>query len=167
MWKWRLGDFPGCPVGKTLCFHCRELRSQMLCIVAKKKKIWRQGMGLRCQKPRNMWGYQNLKGARKDSSLQAEKWVWSCHTSIQTSSLQNSETTHLHVSMSTHLCEFSWHFFFLSHCTTCGILVPWPGIEPVPLQQKCRVLTTGPPGKSLMILLHSNPSKLNVVCYTE
>ena len=112
MWKWRLGDFPGCPVGKTLCFHCRELRSQMLCIVAKKKKSWRQGMGLRCQKPRNMWGYQNLKGARKDSSLQAEKWVWSCHTSIQTSSLQNSETTHLHVSMSTHLCEFSWHFFF-------------------------------------------------------
>ena len=38
MWKWRLGDFLGCPVGKTLCFHCRELRSQMLCIVAKKKK---------------------------------------------------------------------------------------------------------------------------------
>ena len=27
-------DFPGDPVGKTLCFHCRELRSQMLCIVA-------------------------------------------------------------------------------------------------------------------------------------
>ena len=25
-------------MGKTLCFHCRELRSQMLCIVAKKKK---------------------------------------------------------------------------------------------------------------------------------
>ena len=30
----------------------------------------------------------------------------------------------------------------------CRILVPQPGIEPVPLQRKHRVLTAGPPGKS-------------------
>ena len=30
----------------------------------------------------------------------------------------------------------------------CRILVPQPGVEPRPLQWKCRVLTTGPPGKS-------------------
>ena len=50
MWKWRLGDFPGCPVGKTLCFHCRELRSQMLCIVAKKKKNLEAGDGITLSK---------------------------------------------------------------------------------------------------------------------
>ena len=33
----------------------------------------------------------------------------------------------------------------------CGILVPQPGIEPGPLQWKRRVLTTGPPGNSLII----------------
>ena len=32
------------------------------------------------------------------------------------------------------------------HCEVCGILVPWPGIEP--LQWKHGVLTTRPPGKS-------------------
>ena len=31
-----------------------------------------------------------------------------------------------------------------------GIIVHPPGIEPVPLQWKYRVLTTGPPGKSLI-----------------
>jgi len=30
----------------------------------------------------------------------------------------------------------------------CGILVPWPGIEPVSLALEGRFLTTGPPGKS-------------------
>ena len=24
------------------------------------------------------------------------------------------------------------YFFFWPHCTACGILVPWPGIKPVP-----------------------------------
>ena len=41
-------------------------------------------------------------------------------------------------------------FFFFWLCfLVCGILVPQPGIEPVPLQWKCGVSTTGPPGKSL------------------
>ena len=33
--------------------------------------------------------------------------------------------------------------------TACGILVPQPGIKPVPLARKHGVLTTGPPGKSI------------------
>ena len=38
----------------------------------------------------------------------------------------------------------------------CGILVPWPGIEPISLQWKQGVLTTRPPGKShSQVLLHS------------
>ena len=32
-----------------------------------------------------------------------------------------------------------------------GILVPWPGIEPVLLALEGKVLTTGPPGKSLFV----------------
>ena len=39
----------------------------------------------------------------------------------------------------------SFFFFFLA---ACGILVPWPGIDPCPLHWKHGVLTTGPPGKS-------------------
>ena len=31
---------------------------------------------------------------------------------------------------------------------TCGILVPWPGIEPMLSASEGRVLTTGSPGKS-------------------
>ena len=30
----------------------------------------------------------------------------------------------------------------------CGILPPWPGIEPAPPALEGKVLTTGPPGKS-------------------
>ena len=30
----------------------------------------------------------------------------------------------------------------------CGILAPWPGIEPAPPTLEDEVLTTGPPGKS-------------------
>jgi len=37
-------------------------------------------------------------------------------------------------------------FFFWLHCAACGILVPWPGIEPA--FPKCRLLTTGPLGNS-------------------
>ena len=37
-------------------------------------------------------------------------------------------------------------FFFLVQHTACGILVPWPGIEPRPWQWKHRVLTSGLPG---------------------
>ena len=39
-------------------------------------------------------------------------------------------------------------FFFWPCCVACGILVPQPGIAPVPLQWKHLVLTTGPPGNS-------------------
>ena len=31
----------------------------------------------------------------------------------------------------------------------CGILAPWPGIEPTPPALEGKVLTTGLPGKSL------------------
>ena len=44
-----------------------------------------------------------------------------------------------------HFCLF---VCFWPHSVAWGILVPWPGIEPVPLQWKHRVLTTGPPGNS-------------------
>ena len=37
----------------------------------------------------------------------------------------------------------------LSCPTACGILVPWPAIEPMPPALEGRFLTTGPPGKSL------------------
>ena len=33
--------------------------------------------------------------------------------------------------------------------TGCGILVPWPGIKPVPSALEGKVLTTEQPGKSL------------------
>ena len=39
-------------------------------------------------------------------------------------------------------------FYLLLCCTACRILIPWQGREPIPLQWKCRALTTGPPGKS-------------------
>ena len=40
-----------------------------------------------------------------------------------------------------------YYYFIFSPCyMACGSLVPWPGIEPVSLQYKCWVLTTGPPG---------------------
>ena len=37
----------------------------------------------------------------------------------------------------------------------CGILAPRPGIEPVPPALEGKVLTTGPPGKSLVCILYS------------
>ena len=42
-------------------------------------------------------------------------------------------------------------FIFWLHLAACGILVPRPGMEP--LLWKCRVLTTGPLGKSLIPIL--------------
>ena len=39
--------------------------------------------------------------------------------------------------------------FFWAHHAACGMLVACPGIDPCPLQWKCGVLTTGPPGNSL------------------
>ena len=39
-------------------------------------------------------------------------------------------------------------FFFWLSCEACGILVPWPGIEPGPLAVKAQSLTTGRPRNS-------------------
>ena len=33
----------------------------------------------------------------------------------------------------------------------CGILVPWPGVKPVPSTLESKVLNTGPPGKFIFI----------------
>ena len=53
-------------------------------------------------------------------------------------------------------------FFFWSCLTTCRILVPQPGIEPVPPAFRHRVFTTGPPGKSLG-LVYLEPKVLSAV----
>ena len=37
--------------------------------------------------------------------------------------------------------------------TTCGMLVPWPGMEPTPPALQVEILTPGPPGKSQIIYL--------------
>ena len=42
---------------------------------------------------------------------------------------------------------FSFFLFFFFGCVACRILVPWPGVKLMPLQWKCRVFTTGQPGK--------------------
>ena len=39
----------------------------------------------------------------------------------------------------------------LSHPEACGILVPWPGINPVSPALEGRLLVPGPPGKSSVI----------------
>ena len=44
---------------------------------------------------------------------------------------------------------FTHLFIKLLGYMACGILVPQPGVEPVPLNWKCRVLTPGLPGRSL------------------
>ena len=55
--------------------------------------------------------------------------------------------------------SFTWLHWIL--VATCGILVPRPGIEPVPLHWEHRILTTGASGKSLYMYLYfrrKNPS---------
>ena len=42
--------------------------------------------------------------------------------------------------------------FWIFGPRACGVLAPRPGIEPVTPALKGRVLTTGPPGKSLKTL---------------
>ena len=42
---------------------------------------------------------------------------------------------------------FCFMFWFFGRWA-CGILAPWPGIEPAPSALESEVLTTGPPGKS-------------------
>ena len=51
------------------------------------------------------------------------------------------------------LCIYSlFLFIYWPHRTACRILVPWPGIEPVPLHCKYGVLTTALSGNSLYSL---------------
>ena len=56
----------------------------------------------------------------------------------------------LHPPVSNSLIFLSF-FFFWPPLAACGILLPQPGIEPMPLQWKHGVLTTGPLGKSFNI----------------
>ena len=53
------------------------------------------------------------------------------------------------------LLQYCYCFMFSCFfgCKTCGILAPWPGIEPAPPVLEGKVLTTGPPGKSLTKVL--------------
>ena len=44
-------------------------------------------------------------------------------------------------------CSSSWGMCKVSCLVACGVLVPWPGTEPVSPALKGRFLTTGPPGK--------------------
>ena len=46
-----------------------------------------------------------------------------------------------------HSVEGRLNSYFWLHQVAGGILVPWPGIESMPPEWKCRVLTTGLPGK--------------------
>ena len=48
---------------------------------------------------------------------------------------------------------FCLFFNFWPHYTACGILVPQPEIKPTPLALEGWVLTTGPPRKSLCIII--------------
>ena len=51
--------------------------------------------------------------------------------------------------------HFTFLFFFLFFlgCGACGILAPWPGIEHTLHALEGEILTTGPPGNSLILLL--------------
>ena len=49
------------------------------------------------------------------------------------------------------LC-FGFFLFLFGH-KACGILVPQPGIKPATPALEGKVLTTGPPGKSLFLAL--------------
>ena len=53
-------------------------------------------------------------------------------------------------------------FFFFFGQEACGILHPWPGIEPASFALEVKVLTTGPPGKSL----NFNKKKLKYSWFT-
>ena len=45
----------------------------------------------------------------------------------------------------------------------CGILASQPGIEPTPHELEGEVLTTGPPGKSLWVLLFIQQVFINLL----
>ena len=71
----------------------------------------------------------------------------------------------LHIGSSLHRVEvFVWCIVCLlaahrlSCSMACGILVPWPGTEPMSPALPGRLLTTGPPGKSLNLSLFDKGS---------
>ena len=47
-------------------------------------------------------------------------------------------------------------FSLWPHLMACAILVPQPGIKPTPSCTGSRVLTTGPPGKSLFLVFFNH-----------
>ena len=49
---------------------------------------------------------------------------------------------------------FIYLFIFPPHCAACGILLPWPGIKPIPLALECRVFSSRLPRKSLSVTSH-------------
>ena len=53
-------------------------------------------------------------------------------------------------------------FGFFGH-EACGILAPWPGIEPTPTALEGEVLTTEPPGKSLHCLFTTADNWIDIV----
>ena len=52
------------------------------------------------------------------------------------------------------LLQYSFYFIFLfiGH-VVCGILAPWPGMEPAPAAWKGKVLTAGLPEKSFILVV--------------
>ena len=52
-----------------------------------------------------------------------------------------------------HECSLLQHGGFSCYSEACGILVLWPGIHPMSRALEGRFLTTGPPGKSLRIVI--------------
>ena len=62
----------------------------------------------------------------------ARLWYWTNLTKTLTLWSEDSqgEPDHGRVNKDVRLCCF--FFFFLPHHTACGILVPWPGIKPMP-----------------------------------
>ena len=58
-----------------------------------------------------------------------------------------------------------WVLGFFGH-EACGILAPWPGIEPAPHTLESKVLTTELPGKSLLSLFWSIKECLPFSFYT-
>ena len=60
---------------------------------------------------------------------------------------------HTHICMYVYIYIFSmWFLFFSSGHVAGGILVPRPGIKPMPPVWEARVLTAGLPGKSLFYI---------------
>ena len=52
------------------------------------------------------------------------------------------------------------YLFIWPYRVACGILVPWPGIEPGPWQWQSRVQTTGPPGNSQELIIYKGGLKV-------